>query len=174
MKREFKPRPSRHGYVNYVGELGKVVAIHETRTKSGHLRYEVECSDCGKIHLRDAKHLKQGIKSAECVYYKPPNWSGLEKEDARLQREYGITQDQLNALIEFQDSKCGICLKAIGNTRASLNVDHDHKTGIVRGVLCSSCNTAIGRLGDNAEGIKRALYYLENTPFSEFTNALAR
>jgi hypothetical protein len=174
MSREFKPRPSRHIYAEYDGKLGKVVGVSEARTKCGHVNYEVQCADCGQIHLRDAKHLKQGIKSAECVYYRPPNWSGLEKEDARLQREYGISQDDLNALIEFQNGQCGICFKTFKIDTKTMNVDHDHNTGIVRGVLCSSCNTGLGQLGDSIDGIKRALYYLKNTPFSEFTNALAR
>ena len=143
MKREFKPRPSRHGYTKYVGELGKVVGTYEHRAKNGALQYEVECIDCGEIHLRDAKHLKQGTKSAECIYYKPPNWSGLEKEDARLQKAYGISQAELHNLVAFQDHKCGICFKPIDFDRKTMNVDHDHETGVVRGVLCSSCNTGL-------------------------------
>lgn len=174
MKREFKPRPSRHGYSDYVGELGKVVAIHENRTKSGHLRYEVECADCGKIHLRDAKHLKQGIKSAECVYYKPPNWSGLDREDAIIRRQYGISMQQFEALLAFQGGGCAICQKPIDALRRRMNIDHDHETNEVRGLLCSGCNTGLGHLGDNVEGLKRALYYLQHTPFSEFKYSLAR
>jgi hypothetical protein len=43
----------------------------------------------------------------------------------------------------------------------SANVDHCHSTGQIRGVLCCECNTGIGKLGDNAEGVRRALAYLE-------------
>jgi hypothetical protein len=133
------------------------------------------CKSCAETHEQSSRQIQKNKAPMSCENFKPHNWSGLEKEDARLQREYGITQDQLNALIEFQDNKCGICMKDIGATRATLNVDHDHRTGMVRGVLCSSCNTALGRLGDNVEGVRRALYYLENQPFSElFQNALAR
>ncbi len=45
-------------------------------------------------------------------------------------------------------------------TRA-LAVDHDHETGKFRGWLCSQCNTGMGKLGDNIEGLKKALAYLE-------------
>lgn len=43
----------------------------------------------------------------------------------------------------------------------NLCVDHDHVTGTVRGLLCNGCNHGIGKLGDNAEGVRRALAYLE-------------
>jgi hypothetical protein len=48
-----------------------------------------------------------------------------------------------------------------------MNIDHDHKTGQVRGLLCSGCNTGLGHLGDDIQGLKRALEYLENPTFKK-------
>jgi hypothetical protein len=45
-----------------------------------------------------------------------------------------------------------------------LVVDHDHNTGAVRGLLCHSCNTGLGHLGDSVETLARALDYLQNCP----------
>ena len=53
--------------------------------------------------------------------------------------------------------KCECCYKLTEN----LVVDHDHKTGKFRGWLCKTCNIGIGKLGDNKEGIQKALGYLE-------------
>lgn len=158
-------RPNLVGYENDHG-----VVVDKIKNQI----WALTCKHCGETHTQNQREIRNNAHALSCKFYKPPNWSGLEKEDARLQRDYGITQSQLNALIEFQDHKCAICFKPIDRTRKTTNVDHDHKTGEVRGVLCSSCNTGLGHLGDDIEGIKRALYYLENSPFTEFTNALAR
>jgi hypothetical protein len=42
-----------------------------------------------------------------------------------------------------------------------LHIDHDHRTGKVRGLLCVSCNTGIGKLGDDVDGLYRALRYVQ-------------
>jgi hypothetical protein len=47
------------------------------------------------------------------------------------------------------------------DTKRPLMRDHDHKTGTFRGWICSACNTAIGKLGDDIEGLKAAIRYLE-------------
>ena len=51
---------------------------------------------------------------------------------------------------------CEICSRA-----GAMHCDHDHTTGEFRGWLCSSCNKGLGFLGDDAEGLRRALAYLE-------------
>lgn len=58
---------------------------------------------------------------------------------------------------------CELCERPRGALRRGLCLDHCHKTGKFRGWLCGNCNTGIGKLGDNAEGLKRALRYLEQT-----------
>jgi hypothetical protein len=45
--------------------------------------------------------------------------------------------------------------------RGTFHVDHCHETGKIRGLLCHSCNTGIGKLGDNLEGLQKAVSYLE-------------
>lgn len=55
----------------------------------------------------------------------------------------------------------GICESCGGKTRRSICLDHDHLTGTFRGWLCGKCNSGIGLLGDNIEGVRRALEYLQ-------------
>jgi hypothetical protein len=73
-----------------------------------------------------------------------------------LKRKYGIDLEKYNQLLEEQFGLCAICLE-----EKPLHVDHDHKTGIVRGLLCSNCNTAVGLLKDDALNIQGAINYLE-------------
>lgn len=71
-----------------------------------------------------------------------------------LENKYGITLEEYN---EMAKDGCDICSKT---NEQNLVVDHDHETGKVRGVLCTMCNTGLGKLGDNVEGLTRALEYL--------------
>lgn len=72
---------------------------------------------------------------------------------------YGITKEQYQKAFKKQGGKCAVCGK---KSHYALVVDHDHSTGKFRGLLCRSCNVAIGNLGDDADGLRRALRYLEN------------
>lgn len=73
----------------------------------------------------------------------------------QLQREYSLSKEEYNNLIAAQRGKCAIC----GSTKR-LCVDHDHITGLVRGLLCTKCNTAVAALGDDAKGLWRAFEYM--------------
>ena len=78
-----------------------------------------------------------------------------------VQKTYGLTGEQYQALYELQGRVCAICRRATGKVKR-LAVDHDHRTGEPRGLLCGPCNVMIGRYGP--EGFVRALEYLHNPP----------
>ena len=120
--------------------------------------WEVSCKHCGKTHIQNQREIRNNAHSMSCEEYKPPNWSGLDREDAIMRRVYNISVKEFNNLLFFQGNCCAICSKPIEKLRRRMNVDHDHETGKVRGILCSGCNTGLGHLGDNIEGIKKALY----------------
>ena len=67
--------------------------------------------------------------------------------------------EQYMAMFQEQQGRCKIC----GATPRRLCLDHDHTTGMRRGLLCSRCNSGIGLLGDNAEILKSAAAYLEKS-----------
>lgn len=80
-----------------------------------------------------------------------------------LQRFYGLTLEQYDALLASQGGVCACCGSADPAGRSDNNrfhVDHDHRTGKVRGLLCHKCNTGLGMLGDDVEGLTAALAYL--------------
>lgn len=78
-----------------------------------------------------------------------------------LMREYGITPEDFNMMHENQKGLCAICNKP-ELVKANLAVDHDHNTGKVRGLLCSTCNHALGAFGDSVELLHKAIAYLES------------
>lgn len=77
----------------------------------------------------------------------------------RVRRLYGVEPEDVERLLREQKGACAICRQPFKNSKAT-HVDHDHKTGKVRGVLCSECNQGIGKLGDTAESVMRAAEYL--------------
>jgi hypothetical protein len=72
----------------------------------------------------------------------------------------GLTEDEYNRLFEQQGGVCAICGHTGTGKHGYLCVDHDHKTGKVRGLLCNSCNMGLGHFGDNASILKKMIDYL--------------
>jgi hypothetical protein len=106
--------------------------------------FTCQCKTCHAERTRLAYHKKGGRKK-QTVYLK----------------RYGLDVAGFNKLLNNQDCKCGICKQKI---EATLCVDHDHKTGKVRGLLCKTCNSAIGLLADNPEYLANAIRYLLEPP----------
>jgi hypothetical protein len=85
------------------------------------------------------------------------------REKARersLQRKYGISLDKFKSILDAQGGKCAICFSLNWHGRQPC-IDHDHKSGKVRGILCHKCNLTIGMMGENAESVKRLWEYLQ-------------
>lgn len=84
---------------------------------------------------------------------------GTRNSDRKLFSTYGITRVELNSMLEKQQHLCKICKSEL----VKPHVDHDHSTGVVRGVLCSSCNTGLGMFKDNPESLRSAIEYLASS-----------
>ena len=88
-------------------------------------------------------------------------YNNIDKRlDTTLQRKYGITLNQYYTMIDNQKGCCAICNQSETSKNKSLAVDHDHKTGKVRGLLCSRCNIGIGNFKDNSDYLINAIGYL--------------
>lgn len=83
--------------------------------------------------------------------------------ERRVQREYGLKPGEYGQLYIAQGGKCAICQRATGATR-KLSVDHDHKTGLTRGLTCRPCNDLLGHLRDDVEAARRLVAYLLDPP----------
>jgi hypothetical protein len=74
-----------------------------------------------------------------------------------LKRRYGTGADEFDRLLAQQGGVCGVCGRP-----APEHVDHDHKTGRVRGILCFNCNGGLGQFGDDVDRLSSAVFYLEH------------
>lgn len=75
-----------------------------------------------------------------------------------------MTLEEYETYVEWHEGKCAICKSeptGEGQQGERLHVDHDHKTGLVRGLLCGNCNRAIGLLKDDSDLLRAAAGYLE-------------
>lgn len=78
----------------------------------------------------------------------------------QLKNNYGLSIQDYDKLVQTQNGVCAIC-KGLSHHK-NLDVDHDHKTKLVRGLLCQKCNKAIGLFNDDPVLIGNALTYLSN------------
>lgn len=78
-----------------------------------------------------------------------------------LRSKFNMSVDDYFEMYEEQDGRCKICYDRQHSYRAHLAIDHCHKTGIIRGLLCNSCNVGIGNLKDSPKVLKRAIAYIK-------------
>lgn len=79
-------------------------------------------------------------------------------KDKSLRRNYGITLEQFNHMLEDQNGCCAICHEHMQRP----GLDHNHKTGVNRKLLCSNCNTGLGMFKEDIRLLAAAIVYLED------------
>ena len=136
------------------------------------------CTKCGQtkedsnFYLEKAKRKDGSIREFRRSHCRACELSRKSKRDKRTKkqradadcmRKYGITSDIREAMA-IRQGGCGICgTKKPGGRSGTWNIDHCHKTGNVRGVLCWECNVGIGKLKDDPVLTRRATQWLEQT-----------
>lgn len=78
-----------------------------------------------------------------------------------LKYEYGMTVAEYDLLLQQQGGVCAICRRAPDDSKKRFAVDHCHKSGKIRGILCTRCNQGIGYFKDNPLLLRLAATYLE-------------
>ena len=81
--------------------------------------------------------------------------------DYQRQKAYGIDEWSYKVLLENQDYRCLICGDHVDSLASALAVDHNHSTGVIRGLLCLGCNIGISNLKDSPAILRLAAEYLE-------------
>jgi hypothetical protein len=111
------------------------------------------CRSCGRDPYKKTIEQQKEKRLATQKAWKLKN---IDKaKEYSLQRYYGLSLAQFNAMSEAQEHKCIIC-----DEIKPLSVDHDHQSGKIRGLLCNPCNRALGWFKDDLECVKRAALYL--------------
>lgn len=85
-------------------------------------------------------------------------------DDMRLKRQYGIDLDTYNIMLTSQENRCLICKMSQEQEVRKFTVDHCHKSGIVRGLLCNKCNRGLGIFKDSTSLLQSAINYLNRSP----------
>ncbi len=107
-------------------------------------RFAIYCKKCSQITAK--KRYKNSKR--KCRNYK-------------LYSDFGITIEEYEIMLQNQNFKCAICEKQSKKNKKVLAVDHNHKTGENRGLLCDNCNFGLGQFKDDVELLKKAINYLK-------------
>lgn len=135
------------------------------------------CSGCGRTIPDEERTFGKRFCSEAChlkTTLQPGNRRrsvAWERRDPRgrlrnhIHHLYGMTLAQYDALLDQQAGSCAICKTKVEDIthKKGIGVDHDHKTGKVRGLLCGYCNHGIGMFRDNPQLCQNAATYLEQT-----------
>ena len=122
--------------------------------------YKSECKKCSskrsrkwEVENRDKKNLRSRNRGK----------SSEERRRSSLMSKFKMTEVDYNKIYNQQNGKCAICGSAsYGKAGATkLAVDHCHKTGKIRGLLCFNCNTMLGKVKDSIETLESAIIYLK-------------
>lgn len=133
------------------------------------------CKGCGEPKLLERFYGRKGNRDGlsntcrTCEDVRSRAWQAANPERTRvtnkrtaLRRYYGMTIEQYEEMLLGQDGRCACCgTDKPGGPGGTLHVDHNHRTGKVRGLICSDCNTGIGKLGDDLNGVANAMAYLQ-------------
>jgi hypothetical protein len=139
-------------------------AFHKDRTRKDGLK--VWCIACSKAANQAAYQRrmedpeKRAAHNARAVTWWKNNPD--KRREAHLKSTYGITLEEYNTLLVQQNNVCAICREQ-PSTDAYLVVDHCHSTGKIRGLLCITCNLAIGYFKDEPKYLLSAVSYLESS-----------
>jgi hypothetical protein len=123
------------------------------------------CPECGVVQSLDAFPRNKRSKDGHAFYCKPcHNRKGRESRERNhgstrsyhLKARYGITGAEAARMLEEQNGVCAIC-----EERPADHVDHDHRTGQVRRLLCFNCNGGLGQFRDDPDLLRAAADYLD-------------
>lgn len=124
---------------------------------------------CKTCDAKKAKEYRKKPGYMDKSSKRSKNWLNNNPDKAKIIRrrsyikwKYGIGLEELDRLHKKQSGLCAICgSKDPGPPGFCLHVDHNHTTGEVRGLLCSSCNFGIGNFGDSVSNLLCAIEYLK-------------
>lgn len=115
-------------------------------TRKFHPNGDSYCSACKLIRYNEDRK-------------KDPERFKQYERNSKLNTSYGLTSEVFDLLLKHQGNGCAICGTNDWGPRRP-HIDHDHTTNKLRGILCHSCNTALGLFKDNAEILQKAIEYL--------------
>ena len=122
----------------------------------GEILYVQVCEKCGKLKIMDDFYFRKDTGKHRNICKTCYN----EQIQIRL---YGIDNNDYENLLNKQNRKCAICGQPVDEyeVRSKLDIDHNHDTGKVRGLLCNKCNLGLGLFNENIGTLLDAVLYLK-------------
>lgn len=131
------------------------------------------CKMCDNIRSREYFRNNRELKRAYQAKYREKNREKIREtcrgkyEQSYIQQvksKYGISAEDYYNILDHQRDSCLVCLKLFTYDSKSNkpHIDHDHKTGKVRGILCNHCNAALGQARDSIPILKNMIKYIED------------
>lgn len=125
------------------------------RMKRGVLVDRSQCKECEAQYAREARLANPAACRAAVKKWQKKNPAKVAEHQRKI--HYGISEKDYRGRIEKQAGLCAICQTVL----SSPHVDHCHKTGVFRGVLCGNCNTGLGLFKDSPDRLQKAIQYLQ-------------
>src|SRR5271156_5229416 len=133
--------------------MKKCTKCHEIKDLSNYYKHNTNkdghfssCRECNRIRLTNYRKYYYGTESSK-------NWRNKNKvkiTNDRMKKDYGITLEEYDKMLKDQNNLCLICenpetsINPYNKKIVRLSIDHCHKTGKIRGLLCGNCNRLIG------------------------------
>lgn len=140
------------------GQIKSLSAFVKDPAKPGGRR--ARCKACHAEGVRRRKAANRDVenqRNREWHHANKGRWSPTQRRARWLRARYGLTLERHGDLEQLQGGCCAICREPFDKTP---RVDHDHATGMVRGLLCHSCNVALGHFRDSPAIVAQSLRYL--------------
>ena len=124
--------------------------LHYRRQRASMLKVERLCARCEQAMPKGRK----SYCSDECAR--------AAKRAIHIRNRYGVTEEWYEATLAKQGGGCAICgVVESAHGKPRLSIDHDHATGVARGLLCQQCNVGLANFDEDARRLQRAATYLE-------------
>lgn len=124
-----------------------------TKAKTGPLGRSHHCRPCTRKRQREYRHgTGKNLPRTECPQ---------TNTESHRKYKYNLSAQAFKALYCAQNGICGICKSHLEFRSKKTCVDHDHATGMIRGVLCANCNWALGHFRDSTKYLASAIDYLK-------------
>lgn len=118
-----------------------------------------QCSKCREYRRNYYNtHIEKASISRKTYYTKNKESFAKKARKSKLKNKYGLTEAEFAQMLETQKGKCAICQQIPDHT---LRVDHNHKTGKNRALLCLHCNSLLGYAKEEIQTLERAIQYLQ-------------
>ncbi len=155
--------------------------FHKHKAGKGGKSSRCKVCSCAKTKKYRAEH-KEQVKQYDREYKRSPRGREVSRRGdekrrhtparktvlrrairkSTLKRKYGLTPEDYNKMFEAQEGCCAICNVYQSESEIRMAIDHDHKTGRIRGLVCRDCNLFLGHLEKKCGLLLRALEYLSN------------